>query len=135
MLYYLQNCLQIKSVPTSSSSMVLWICYTPIYHSSASDTICNMLIGYSIFQVSHDPPSSNDIGLHTIGILITLNSWFSTWKRCNLISVCCIQISMNYTKMQCIPTLIHPMFLCLTDVNANSNFCDVLFLHDCILYN
>ena len=61
------------------------------YHSSASDTIHDILMGYSIFfQVSRGPLSSNDIGLHTIGILITINSLFSTWEKCNLISVCCI---------------------------------------------
>ena len=38
----------------------------------------------SLFSVSCDLPSSNDIGLHTIGVLLTSNSWFSLLARCNL---------------------------------------------------
>ena len=107
-----QNCLRIKSVLTSSSFCVVVNLLPPNYYISIFDTICNMLNGYTIFpNFSHDPFSGNDIGLHTIGILITLDSRFLTQERYNLISVCCIQIPVNYTKIQCILTLMYPIFI------------------------
>ena len=92
-----KNCFRIKSVLTLSSSHVVANLPTPNYHPSTFDTICNMLTGYTIFPSFLQPTSSNDIGLHTIGILITLNSWFLIQERCNLILVCCIKIPSNYT--------------------------------------
>ena len=80
----LQNYLRIKSVLMSSSSTSLspkhlWhhLQHTEWLHHSSK------------FLVTHF--SSNDIGLHTIWILITLNFWFSIQERCNLILVCCVK--------------------------------------------
>ena len=55
------------------------------------DTIPHILTAYSIFQVSHDPLSSNDTGHHAVWILITLDSWLLIPGRCNLILGCCDQ--------------------------------------------
>ena len=108
----LQNCLRIKSALTSSSSHVVVNLLPPNHHPSTFDTIHNMLNGYTIFpNFSHDPFSGNDIGLHMIGILITLDSWFLIQERCNLISVCCVQIPINYTKIQCILASMYPIFI------------------------
>ena len=106
-----QNCLRIKSVLTLSSSHVNVNLPTPNYHPSTFDTIHNMLNGYTIFPSSHNPLSGNDIGLHTIRTLITLDSWFLIQERCNLILVCCIQIPINYTYIQSICTSMYPIFI------------------------
>ena len=50
----------------------------PNYHPSTFNPIHDTQIGYFTFPtVSHDLPSGNDIGLHTIRLLLTFDSWLS----------------------------------------------------------
>ena len=41
-------------------------------------------IDYLPFPVSHDLSSGNDLGFHTIELLLTFDSWFLFLQRCNL---------------------------------------------------
>ena len=65
-LYYVQIASELSQVLTSSSSHgIMNLLCSKNYHPSTFDTICHLLTGYSIFfQVSHNPLSGNDIGLH-----------------------------------------------------------------------
>ena len=38
----------------------------------------------SLFPVFHDLPFGNDIGFHTISLLLPFDSWFALLTRCNL---------------------------------------------------
>ena len=78
----------------------------------------------SLFPVSCDLPSGNDIGLHTIRLLLTFDSWLSLLARCNLKTYLFLHILENYTHMQHIVSHI----LYLTHVNTNTTLCDVLSL-------
>ena len=78
----------------------------------------------SLFLVSHDLPSSNDIGLHTIRLLLTFDSWFSLLTGYNLKTYLFLHILENYTHMQHVVSYI----LYLTNLNTNTTLCDVLSL-------
>ena len=57
--------------------MAIWIWCPPNYHPSTFDPIHDTHIGYFTFPASCDLSSGNDIGLHTIKLFLTFDSWLS----------------------------------------------------------
>ena len=55
-----------------------------IISSAPSTPFATHTLATCLFPVSCDLSSSNDIGFHTIELLLTFNSWFSFLQRCNL---------------------------------------------------
>ena len=78
----------------------------------------------SLFPDFCDLPSGNDIGLHTIRLLLIFYSWFSLLARCSLKTYLFLHILENYTHMQHVVSYI----LYLTNINMNTTLCDVLSL-------